>query len=204
MNWLRSQPPSVVVYLSRFPIWLDLSGFDNGEGGAEDLSIGPLLTRSDTKDETLTSPETAQLIEATVSQITSFGHVVVLVYPIPAVGFDVGEAALQRSLYLGPEMGLSRPFTTLFDAYRRYAQSTYELFDSIEGERIVRHYPSSLFCQERPGGRCTTHSSIDIWYADDDHLSKEGADLLSNDLITILSPPSQSSKDFAKKANPIQ
>ena len=58
----------------------------------------------------------------------------------------------------------------------------FELFDSIEGDNIYRVYPHKLFCDTNVKERCVTHDNKNIFYADDDHPSVKGAEMI-NDLI---------------------
>ena len=76
--------------------------------------------------------------------------------------------------------------TTSYDVYVERTRSTFELFDLIRGDNVIRIYPHKIFCEDNPGGRCATHSDTKVWYSDDDHLSSSGAELLNAEIFKKL------------------
>jgi hypothetical protein len=56
------------------------------------------------------------------------------------------------------------------------------LLDSIQDNNIYRVYPHKLFCKTVKINRCISHDENDIFYADDNHPSLKGAEII-NDLI---------------------
>ena len=54
--------------------------------------------------------------------------------------------------------------------------------DSLIDKNIYRIYPHTLFCNTTIKNRCVTHDDKNIFYADDDHPSLKGAEMI-NDLI---------------------
>ena len=72
--------------------------------------------------------------------------------------------------------------TTSYEVYKNRTQSSFKLLDSIRGENIYRVYPNKLFCNTIIKNRCVTHDDKNMFYADDDHPSSKGAEMI-NDLI---------------------
>ncbi len=72
--------------------------------------------------------------------------------------------------------------TTSYEVYKKRTKSSFELLDSIKGNRINRVYPHKLFCDTTIKNRCITHDDKNIFYGDDDHPSLIGAEMI-NDLI---------------------
>ena len=68
--------------------------------------------------------------------------------------------------------------TTSYEVYKERSASTFELFDSIESPNIHRVYPHTLFCDKQIKGRCVTHNKEDVFYADDDHPSAKGSEMI--------------------------
>ena len=66
--------------------------------------------------------------------------------------------------------------------WKERSKSSFKLLDSIQGENIYRVYPHTLFCDTTIKDRCVTHDDKNIFYADDDHPSLKGAEMI-NDLI---------------------
>ena len=72
--------------------------------------------------------------------------------------------------------------TTSYQVYKDRTESSFELLDSIKSDNIYRVYPHKLFCNTLIKNRCITHDNKDIFYADDDHPSLKGSEMI-NDLI---------------------
>ena len=106
---------------------------------------------------------------------------IILVYPIPEVGWDV-----PNKIWIDRKKGLNKNnysnLTTSFKVYLNRSETSNNLLDSIDNNNIYRVYPHKLFCDLRLKGRCVTHDDKDIFYADMDHPSKKGAEMI-NDLI---------------------
>ena len=72
--------------------------------------------------------------------------------------------------------------TTSYQVYKDRTRSSFELLDSIQGDNVYRAYPHKLYCNTIIKNRCITHDDKNIFYADDDHPSLKGAEMI-NDLI---------------------
>ena len=152
-------------------------------------------------------------IRRTVESLLDQGHTVVLVYPIPEVGWHVVNEILLRASFANDfeipasitnriAPGLTRwplarptervwpldaPVTTSYDVYVDRNQSTFDALDSIDHERIIRIYPHEIFCDVREGGRCVTSDESNIFYIDDNHLSSAGARLVTDEIMKEIS-----------------
>ena len=54
--------------------------------------------------------------------------------------------------------------TTSYEVYKKRTKSSFELLDSIKGNRINRVYPHKLFCDTTIKNRCITHDDKNIFY----------------------------------------
>ena len=68
--------------------------------------------------------------------------------------------------------------TTSYEMYKERSASTFELFDSIQSPNIHRVYPHTLFCDNQIKGRCVTHNKEDVFYADTNHPSAKGSEMI--------------------------
>ena len=73
-------------------------------------------------------------------------------------------------------------YITTSSMFTKRTKSSFELLDSIKGDNIYRVYPHTLFCDTTIKDRCVTHDDKNIFYADDDHPSIKGSEMI-NDLI---------------------
>jgi peptidoglycan/LPS O-acetylase OafA/YrhL len=200
LAWATGAEPSFVIYGGRFPLWLRGSRFDNTEGGVE-----PGAPMPDQENMTTALQDS---MKRTIQSLVDQGHTVVLVYPIPEVGWDVRREINLRAtqeqgwlifgrpiplnigerLLPGPNSWpLEVPVTTSYNVYVDRAQSTFDVLDSISSDRIIRVYPHKIFCDERVGGRCATHDDKNIFYTDSDHLSASGARLVTSEIMKEIS-----------------
>ena len=187
---LLSDGPGIVIVGGRLPQLLSETGFDNREGGAE-----PARTTSfQYRDHSLLTPEDRRralslAFANSVLELARHGHHVVLVYPIPEVGWSVPDR-LRTALRGVPPTGVREflersPITTSYAVYRERVTDSVTLLDGLDHPNIARVYPDRLFCNAAIPDRCVTHDSVNSFYRDDHHLSDAGARMLV-DQITAL------------------
>ena len=114
------------------------------------------------------------------------GCKVVLVYPIPEVGWDVVQTAIAKTRDLTP-LEVDAFFSDQTNIATRYAvfkertRSAYEVLNSVRNDKnLLRIYPEERFCD---GEYCYTYDHA-LYYRDDDHLSHPGAVLLYQQILS--------------------
>jgi peptidoglycan/LPS O-acetylase OafA/YrhL len=187
-NILSKEKNSIIIFGGRFPLYLSGYLFDNLEGGVEDFSSDTKWSKnfiSDGKYETLQKSFINE-----VSKISE-NNKIILIYPIPEVGWHV---VIQMNKFiqnlkfpndinkLHNEFKKSTLITTDYKVYKERSESSFSLLDSLVGKNIYKVYPHKLFCDKTIKTRCITHDSDNIFYADDHHPSLKGAEMI-NDLI---------------------
>lgn len=168
------KPNSIIILGGRFPLYLSEYYFDNEEGGAELYGKFHATYRNMNGDSLFVG------IQKTISSLLDDGHKVVLIYPIPEVGVNVPKFIFNSSKGKSvSDVNSDFEFlTTSYEVYKKRSASTFELFDSIESPNIHRVYPHTLFCDKQIKGRCVTHNKEDVFYADDDHPSAKGSEMI--------------------------
>lgn len=174
---------SIVVIGGRLPLYLSNNFFDNKEGGAEKQGrfwkyFEPEKPATSVKRE----------IRETIKLLSDAGHHVILIYPIPEVGWHVPKTLNARrprgnlaELNETLEGYLERnPITTSYAVYKERTRESFELLEAIIDPNVHRVYPHRLFCDKQIKGRCVTHDTKRLFYVDDDHLSPRGATMVSN------------------------
>ena len=188
---LLSAQPSIVVLGGRYPYYLSGKGFNNGEGGVENQSEF-FYQNSNNSLSSLEERNAAfaKQYKASVTELLEHGHTVVLVYPIPEVGWHVPKVINARLIgvpFYDVESTLTeKPLDTSFDVYNVRSKKSFEVLDSIKHRNIIRIYPHELFCNNEDSGRCVSHSIDSVFYRDDDHLSDSGARLLSDKILKAI------------------
>jgi peptidoglycan/LPS O-acetylase OafA/YrhL len=177
---LSNDKNSIIIFGGRHPLYLSNYLFDNKEGGVEGGVEGPEWADkyvSTGKYDTIQNSFKREILEF------SKNNKIILIYPIPEVGWNPN----QKILYQWSKSEFSKHFdlkyiTTSFNVYRERTKSSFELLDSIQGDNIYRVYPHKLFCDTTIKDRCVTHDDKNIFYADYDHPSIKGSEMI-NDLI---------------------
>jgi hypothetical protein len=116
------------------------------------------------------------LLQATVDKLVNDGKQVVLIYPVPEVGWDVPYLLAKEKLY-----GIERtsPLSTSYDVFKERAASAYQQLSRVGPHSdLLKIEPARLFCDTYLLGRCATQIEENILYYDNNHLSQFGASLL--------------------------
>ena len=61
----------------------------------------------------------------------------------------------------------------MYSEFKKYAKQSHDLLDSINHPNLIKIYTHELFC-DKISDSCKTHDENNIFYIDDDHLSKFG------------------------------
>jgi peptidoglycan/LPS O-acetylase OafA/YrhL len=210
---ILSKPGSIVILGGRLPLYLSEYGFNNLEGGVEQQAayiynyqgggsqgglwktyfepVG-LETSSQKQRQGLISEN---IVKSTYDLLNK-GYRVILLYPIPEVGWDV-TAKMKYMFLQGPKVLLKYIFsqgsnassevrrglsdaniTTSFDTYKKRTEDSFRLLNSIEHPNVLRVYPHELFCDNQIENRCVTHNDKDIFYFDSNHPSIKGSEMI--------------------------
>ena len=170
--------PSIIVYKARLPVYLDKGRFfDNGEGGQEGEIRHNLLNELYTTDDSNEFNALSDHIRTTFWHMLDKGNTVVLVYPIPAVGWNVVKTLRSkleniRDLKVREAAINKDPLTTSYARYNERIAATRQVLDGLGSHpNLIRIYPDQLLCSEQ-SGRCNTQDQHGIYYIDDDHPSR--------------------------------
>lgn len=183
---LRNDDVEYVVLLGRWSIYIEGTYFDNREGGFESSNRISLDVVENGVKENNNNPlrmeKLTRQYKRSVQRLLEGGKKVILVYPVPEVGFDVPRQLARLKMF-----GEKDEITTSYDVFMDRNRQVLEAFDSIpDNENLMRVRPDHIFCNAVKGGRCVTAKGSDIFYYDDDHLSNTGARLVAEDVIKAM------------------
>lgn len=167
----------IVVIMGRYPLFFSGRWFDNREGGVE--STDHIEIRSEQ------GLSRAEAVRRGLQSLLDAGKQVVLVYPLVEVGWNVPEKLNRERPEGFADLKTwleENPLTVSFDVYKERARETFEVFDSLSHPNVHRVYPHELLCNTSIPGRCVTHDEYRLYYADDDHPTSKGAEMI-NDLL---------------------
>ena len=174
-------PPGIIIFLAgRLPMYLSGRGFDNGEGGVEVigsyLSVHNLSTDNFHADLDFIAND----LRIELIKLIKYGHKIVLVYPIPEVGWSLpqkfGKSYLQKRDEGGEIFDVR--ITTSYERFHERSKQSHLLLDQVGvADSILRIYPERVFCS-KDQIRCQTNNREDLFYVDSHHLSNTGSQLL--------------------------
>ena len=174
---LLSSTNETIIIGGRLPLYLSKKYFDNEEGGEERRLMGSDFGYFKSLNNSLTVKKT---IRNSLNELLEKGHKVVLIYPIPEVGWHVPKKINSnwKNRFFNNEY--EKDITTSFEVFKKRTKESFDLLDSINHTNLSKVYPHKLFCNNPIKDRCITHDNRFIFYADDDHPSKIGAKMINN------------------------
>jgi peptidoglycan/LPS O-acetylase OafA/YrhL len=146
-EFLKENSNLIIVYHLRWSIKILNEWFDNQEGHREETTLAvtdsfyePIGIKNSTKEERY-----KYLAEGTISRINYIinnGHKLILVYPVPEMGFNVPKQLLNRIGRSSNSNNVSVPIlSTSYDVYKKRNKKIFDILDSIDHPNIFRVYP---------------------------------------------------------------
>jgi hypothetical protein len=161
---------------------IDAPGFNNQEGGVEDVPYRESGVFDANGRWTEAPTAKAEALRAYISSLASLKRTVLL-YPTPEVGWTpqrLNLAALVR--------GKSPPplISTSWIREQQRNSAADRVLDSIDSRNIRRVRPEDIFCNTLAKDRCVVQAGDALYYADDNHVSMQGARLIVQKLLPEL------------------
>ncbi len=174
LRYLMRQPRAIAVLMMRLPVVVEQSRFDNGAGGVEPGG-GPHIARAaGPYDRSVDDAAVEAALAATVHRLLDKRVKVMLVYPVPEMGWNIPRKLLEIAR-THPGNGWQSPLRASVSRQQFHERSrrTYAMLDALgEDPGLARVYPEENLCED---DRCLSHEGTVIFYRDDNHLAREGA-----------------------------
>jgi hypothetical protein len=107
----------------------------------------------------------------------------VLLYPVPEVGWKPARLNLDA---IAAGNAPPRYISTSWARFKQRNAEAERPLDSFASPNVRRIRPEDLFCNTVVKDRCVVQSNGVLYYADDNHLSVQGAGLAVDDLLREL------------------
>ena len=156
---LSKEKNSTFIFLMRYPLYLSGKFFDNQEGGREPKTEYDNLFRSD--------GEFNDLDESFINSVNFFAkhNKIILVYPIPEVGWWVPNKLKNKFFIMREEMIEENFLTTSYDLYKKRTKKSFNMLNEIsKNEDVLKVLPHEFFCNNKISERCLTHDDKNIYY----------------------------------------
>ena len=126
-------------------------------------------------------------IDGLISQINNIikkGHNLILVYPVPEMGFSVPKYLLKKIIKKTNKKDDAIPILSeSYEAYKVRYELVFEILDSVQSPNIYRVYPHRVFCNKQIKDRCVANNQNDLFYFDDNHLSLKGSEFVVEEIM---------------------
>ena len=178
LSYVKAHADGIVVSvrwtakMSPVPGQVESGAFDNEEGGVEyrksalgslaPSAAGGWVTDGDAK---------RQAVLGFLGKLVATHKRVVVVYPVPEVGWDVPTYNFSTYLQTG------KVYPDISTSYALYMRRNRFVIDTLDEQRLdatVRIRPDDFFCKHG-SGRCMAQVDWQPYYYDSNHLASEGA-----------------------------
>ncbi|WP_255578454.1 acyltransferase family protein [Deinococcus sp. KSM4-11] len=178
IEYIRRSDARSVVLFNRWSAYF-AGPYTNPQGGVETADGPGNFYRSGVGAEEMT-----RSYVDLIGQILASGKTVVLVYPVPDMGWNV-----PTTLYKNAAFGFHTEVMVRTSDYLARNAQVIRAFDALTSPGLRRVRPADLLCQADGGQTCVSSLGGQIMYYDDDHLTLHGAARLSHMILAQLPAP---------------
>lgn len=186
-DYIKNSNIETVILLARWTLYLEGERFNNQEGGVEsggDVYGLPMDKNYDYIYSKKRISAVGLLYRSTVEKLLKAGKRVVLIYPIPEVGWDVPTYLAKKTLRGSEE---KEDLSTSFDVFQHRSHNAYKQLDILDSHpNLLRIYPEKIVCNSVISGRCIVQLDGKPLYYDDDHFNSIASNMLSKVILTSM------------------
>ena len=169
-NFVSEINNSIIIYSARLPYYESRKEFDLENKGKE-VVFYPDNIEINFKEE----------IYKTINALIKNNNQIILIYPTPEFPFNVPRVF--NNVY-------SRKDFTYIGYPEHYWNSrkevAYKIYNNLSQENIFRIFPDEIFCDSFVKNECVGTTSEQLFFIDGDHLSIDGANLITDEIVKIL------------------
>ena len=182
---LRHNTVHTLVLAARWTAYLLGARFDNGEGGVSDDGFYAVPVGED--DDEIQSERIKRVSAAIIKEVRSLldaGKKVILVYPVPEVGWSVPHLLARMETAQGKKHDT---ISTNYARERKRNAIAVAALDAIgHHPNLIRVRPARILCNTFIKNRCVAAVDGVPFYLDHNHLIAAGAKLVVDKIITHL------------------
>ena len=187
-NFIEENPNLIVVLHHRWAVYILETYYENKEGYKEtnNLIFSKYLEPVNIKTSNLQQRQN-HIKDSLISQINNIvekGHKLVLVYPVPEMGFSVPKYLLKKIIKESIKKNDTIPILSeSYEEYKKRNKLVFEILDSVKSQNIYRVYPHKIFCDKKIENRCVANDKNNLFYFDDNHLSLKGSEFVVEEIM---------------------
>ena len=187
-NFLNENSNLIVILHYRWPVYLLETYYENEEGYKEinnlvfSKYLEPINIKTYSKQQRQKYIKDGLIFQ--INNIIKKGHNLILVYPVPEMGFSVPKYLLKKIIKKNNKKDDAIPILSEgYEAYKIRNELVFEILDSVQNPNIYRVYPHRVFCDKQIKDRCVANDQNDLFYFDDNHLSLKGSEFVVEEIM---------------------
>lgn len=189
---IRNEKNSIVILGGRTQLYFTESNFAkhgnvNIIEEIKNFGFQPLNQIIDSREKKIEFIKDA--LSHTVNDLTKDGNKVIVIYPIPEVGWNVSRKIISKLIFNNnnlEQLYKNNPLTTSYEFYKKRTDEVFSIFNNVINSNLFRVYPDKIFCNNIILDQCLVHDEKDVFYVDDDHLSINGAEKIVNEIEKVI------------------
>jgi peptidoglycan/LPS O-acetylase OafA/YrhL len=188
-NFLTDNSNLIVILHFRWTLKILETFYDNEEGYLEESNLVYEYYLEPNNIKTSSQQQRQKYIRkeliSRINYIINQGHKLILVYPVPEMGFNVprllNSKFIKNRLYFNQ---FSPPILSgSYEVYKKRNKSVFEILDNVQSSNVYRVYPHKFFCDTIVKDRCVANDKENIFYHDGDHLSLKGSKYVVDEIM---------------------
>mgnify|MGYP001326483846 CR=1 FL=1 len=191
-NFLKNNSNLIIILHHRWSLKILETFYDNEEGVKEESNLVYENYLEPINVKTLSQQQRQKYISdgliSQINKIVNQGHSLILVYPVPEMGFNVPR--LLNSKYIKQRFNSSEFATPIlsgsYEVFNKRNKFVFDILDKVKSSNIYRVYPHKFFCNTILKDRCVGNDKNNIFYHDDDHLSLWGSKFVVEEIIRLI------------------
>lgn len=130
-----------------------------------------------------------EIIITSIDNFLKNSQAIIIIYPVAEHNFNP-QRVIQSRYYLHKIYGKNNfelpILSTNYIDYKKKSQNVFNILNNIKGDNLHRVYPHEHFCNTEIKNKCIANNKSDLFYYDDNHLSREGSKYVIKDIINII------------------
>jgi hypothetical protein len=163
---------------------IDELAYNNGEGGIEEDDSRKFISLDREGNVVYDGAGKKKAIVSSIHALDLLNKPIILVYPIPEVGWDIPRLNFKR--YMRGIDVVSSNVSTSYERFKIRNEFVNNLLDNLDTKNIFRVRPENLFCNTFIRDRCVAQINGVPLYFDSNHLSNEGARLIVDEVMKLI------------------
>ena len=172
LDYARKEGINTIILVSRFPWYLEGTGFDNKLGGVE-TKKRPIDVIDPPKNNTNRISRVEEAIKFGLNNLLKEFNVI-FIEPVPEVGWSVPDRTIKLSMHNQPNY-----IEHEYNVYKERNKRVVNILNKIDSKRLYRLKTSEIFC-DAVSNICNTSKNGNLLYTDNNHLSKFGSEIFSD------------------------